>query len=381
MKYGVLLNSRTENIGDDIQSFAACRFLPSIDYIIDRESLDTFGFGKEQETVSVIMNGWFMYNKFNWPPAPSINPLLLSMHFSERDYYGVGDRFLDSIGGEYLRHYGPVGARDHATKEMLDWKGIESYYSGCLTLTIKLEETERKGGGVILVDLDDEDKGTLKRLYPSTEFEELTHYVNPNVYQNVTGKDRLDAVRKLLKKYQQAKCVVTSRMHCALPCLALGTPVLLVYKQENLNRFSAFFPLLHVAESGTLNQIKELFDLDNPPNNSKEFHMIREDLEERCVRFIHKAEKGDILSPYNVPLEELYIWQKQLLQGADLPIRNTVWELTQWIKELENAKDWNAEQLKLANMKLDRIRQLKNLVGMGENGVFIKISKFLKNDG
>ncbi len=375
MKYGVLLNFRTENIGDDIQSYAACRFLPSIDYIVDRENMDTFGFGKNQETVSIIMNGWFMYNKFNWPPASSINPLLLSMHFSQRDYYGVGDRFLDSIGGDYLRYYGPVGARDHATKELLDSKGINAYYSGCLTLTLQPEETGSKSGNVILVDLEDVDTDALKQIYPSTEFVELTHYVNPNEYRNVTGTDRLDAVRELLKKYQGAKCVVTSRMHCALPCLALGTPVLLVYKQENLNRFQAFFPLLHVAETGTLTRIKEFFDIENPPNNSEEYLSIRTDLEDRCLEFISKAEKGDILPLYNVPLEELYIWQKQLMQGADLSIRNNVWELTQWIKELEKGKAWNIEQLEIARKRLDKIDRLKDILGMGSNGIITKLKR------
>ena len=66
MKYGILLNNRTDNIGDDIQSYAACRFLPSIDYYVDRENLDTFGYGEIEEPVTVIMNAWYMYNKLLW---------------------------------------------------------------------------------------------------------------------------------------------------------------------------------------------------------------------------------------------------------------------------------------------------------------------------
>lgn len=380
MKYGVLLNFRTENIGDDIQSYAACRFLPSVDYIIDRESLDTFGFGRDQETVSVIMNGWFMYNKFNWPPAPSINPLLLSMHFSKRDYYGVGDRFLDSIGGDYLRHYGPVGARDHATKELLNSKGIDTYYSGCLTLTLNMQESEQHSGEVILVDLDKEDQNELKDLYPTVDFAEVTHYVDPNEYQKIPGRKRLENVENLLRRYRKAKCVVTSRMHCALPCLALGTPVLLVYKQENINRFQAFFSLLKIAESGHLGEVKSIFDINNPPQNSSKYLEIRNDLEKRCFAFVEKAEIEEILPRFSVPLDELHNWQKQLLHGADLPIRNTVTELTKWIGELEEAKEWNAEQLALANKKLDELRRLKKLTGLGENGVITRLRNLLKND-
>ena len=33
---------------------------------------------------------------------------------------------------------------------------------------------------------------------------------------------------ELLKKYAKAEMVVTSRIHCALPCTGMGTPVIYV---------------------------------------------------------------------------------------------------------------------------------------------------------
>ena len=42
MKYGLLYYKDTDNIGDDIQSYASERFLPRIDYMIDRENLEKF---------------------------------------------------------------------------------------------------------------------------------------------------------------------------------------------------------------------------------------------------------------------------------------------------------------------------------------------------
>ena len=73
MKYGVVVYKNTDNIGDDIQSYAAKCFLPSVDYVIDREGLDTFQ-SEQSETVKAIMNGWYMYSKFNWPPVSCIEP-------------------------------------------------------------------------------------------------------------------------------------------------------------------------------------------------------------------------------------------------------------------------------------------------------------------
>ena len=39
MKFGCLYYMDSENIGDDIQTYAQWRFLPKVDYWIDRESL------------------------------------------------------------------------------------------------------------------------------------------------------------------------------------------------------------------------------------------------------------------------------------------------------------------------------------------------------
>ena len=42
MKYGLLYYKDTDNIGDDIQTYAQSLFLPSIDYIVDRDNIDSF---------------------------------------------------------------------------------------------------------------------------------------------------------------------------------------------------------------------------------------------------------------------------------------------------------------------------------------------------
>ena len=69
MKYGVIVYEETNNIGDDIQSYAAAQLLPHIDYYIEREHLDVFR-PKEDEPVNAIINGWLMYNKLGWPVSP-----------------------------------------------------------------------------------------------------------------------------------------------------------------------------------------------------------------------------------------------------------------------------------------------------------------------
>ena len=68
MKYGLVYFDGTDNIGDDIQSYAVMQFLPHIDYLIDREQLNEF-VGDTKEPTAVVLNGWFLHKKFNWPPS------------------------------------------------------------------------------------------------------------------------------------------------------------------------------------------------------------------------------------------------------------------------------------------------------------------------
>ena len=42
MEYGLVVFNHTDNLGDDIQSYAAMQFLPKVDYLIDREAMDVF---------------------------------------------------------------------------------------------------------------------------------------------------------------------------------------------------------------------------------------------------------------------------------------------------------------------------------------------------
>lgn len=80
MKYGLLYYKGTDNIGDDIQSYAASRFLPKIDYMIDREKINEF-VPQEKEYVKTIMNAWYVHDKFNFDISPYIYPLFISMFF------------------------------------------------------------------------------------------------------------------------------------------------------------------------------------------------------------------------------------------------------------------------------------------------------------
>lgn len=349
MKFGLVVNLKTDNIGDDIQSYAAKCFLPAVDCVIDREQMDTF---EADESVKTIMNGWYMYSKFNWPPSPQINPLWVSIHITEQDYFGIGERFLDGCGGDYLRHYAPIGARDESTLQMLERNHIPAFLSGCLTLTIPQFSNVERTNEVLLVDLDEKSEAIVRKMYPAENFQSVTHNVNAEEYSALSVEDRLRRVEKLLRRYQGAKCVITSRLHCALPCLALQTPVLLVYKREYAPRMQSFLTLLRYTEIDSFGEGVRAFDPANPKANSEAYLPIRGDLSRRCREFL----KDDrITKPYSLPWRDVYLWQKSLLSTAEFTFRKEIEELTSWNRQLSLGKEYLKGQCRLKDDRVDEL--------------------------
>ena len=231
MKFGVVIHKPTMNLGDDIQTYAAAKLLPHVDYQIDREYISDFK-SENDEPVAVIMNAWWMWKKWNWPPADCIIPKLLSMHINN---YGVARKsspiyaeWAQGCGGEFFKKYGPVGCRDMASLDFFKEQGIDCYFSGCLTLTIpKQEKTEDAGTYVCLVDLNDKIRAKAMEYLKDTglEIRVISHNCDYRK-SNATFEERMAKAEEILTLYQNAKFVITRRLHVTLPCLALETPVL-----------------------------------------------------------------------------------------------------------------------------------------------------------
>ena len=228
MKYGLITFKNTENIGDDIQSYSAIRFLPKIDYYIEREDLDLF-VPKKKEQIVTMMNGWFVHSKLNFQLSPYIYPVFISTHISEYESGGIKSEFLSKYTINELKKYEPIGCRDSSTSKLLTKKGIENYISGCLTLSIEADKNIERTNKICLVDIEPTAEEYIKANLGDERIIKRTHRLNKYVHSKLSWDERFKKVKKLLDDYQSSKLVITSRLHCALPCLAIGTPVLLLY--------------------------------------------------------------------------------------------------------------------------------------------------------
>ena len=284
MKYGLLKydeNKRFFNVGDNIQSLAAKQFLPKVDEFLNREKLGEY----KCEKTKLIMNGWFTHNIHNWVPSEDIDPLFVSFHMNNT----AAPFMLSEKGIAYLKKHEPIGCRDQFTANTLIEKGIDAYFTGCLTLTLdsyKVDDSER-GDDIYIVDplysyprpekIFYNAKATIRNVLNGTAFqlskknnhlkkfisEELlksAEFINQEPPSNTyTTEEKFEMAENLLKKYAKAKLVITSRIHCALPCLALGTPVIFI------NGFDSF------VDSCRFDGILELFNRIDIDGKTGEF--------------------------------------------------------------------------------------------------------------
>ena len=291
MKYGVLYNKNNVNIGDDIQAYATARFLPQIDYFIDREHIDEFT-PDSNEPVAVIMNAWYMWAKWNWPPSKYIVPKMIGFHYADHQLAKqpgspIKYEFLEGLGGEYLKAYGPVGCRDYFTRDKLQEIGVESYFSGCITMTLpKMPERENKGEYICLVDLE---KRVMKKIVPlleekGIEVKVITH--NRERDSDMSWEDRCEMVKDMLTTYQNARCVVTKRLHCSLPCLAMDVPVFIIKEMEDDIRFDPYYDYFYRTTVTKFMKDEYEYDFLNPPPNKGLHKECREQLIKACNEFV-----------------------------------------------------------------------------------------------
>lgn len=321
------------NIGDYIQSLAAQQhFDENIDVFVERESLDKY----KGDAIRMILNGWFMHHPENWPPSNKIKPLFVSFHINSVSL----DQMLRSESIEYLKRHEPIGCRDNFTVEVLKRYGIDAFFSGCLTLT--LGKTYKRGGdlnGVCFVDPFFSYERNLscitaalfliakkyklvgsvaEKKYGDRSFRSLiksalfyrcygkifsddvifnASYINQERENRlfIDDSEKFRCADKMLKIYAKAKYVVTSRIHCALPCLGIGTPVFYV---NNLNqsetsscRLDGLLELFNVLDidngkwSGRLIDGNKFYEDYKFENKSKHTH-LRDNLIQLCRRFV-----------------------------------------------------------------------------------------------
>lgn len=290
-----LLSYDTLNLGDDVQALAALRLMPRADCLVMRDRIGDFR-APRGTRAKIILNGWFMGSK-SWPPPETLDPLFVSFHLGKYRYSEYFNRIernflfartqrhfmLGEKSLAYFKAHEPIGCRDLATLETLQSEGINAYFSGCLTLTLKTAPADRPRKDIIIVD-PNLDIPELFRAIPSA-LQSRVVYLTHQTDLRAPPALRMNTAADLLERYAQAHLVITSRLHCALPCLAFGTPVLFIPPGHDLRRFEGIAELLTIPKVQD-RRIAETIPWESPVPNSDAHRALAEKLEATCRKFL-----------------------------------------------------------------------------------------------
>ena len=110
-----------------------------------------------------------------------------------------------------------------------------------------------------------------------------------------TDFDRLKEAERLIHLYAEASLVISSRIHCALPCLGLETPVIYIEKGQDteeskcrLNGLKDLFNVVKVDNGVLVPQFKTTLPIttSNPPTNKDSWRNFATNLKQRCQDFV-----------------------------------------------------------------------------------------------
>jgi hypothetical protein len=213
----------TENLGDHVQILAANRLLqrvgitPSVLLDRDDEIATASALADLPKPVGILLNGWYKTNPAEWPPHPDLDPIYLGFHmrlFQSRT-------LIAPPAIEHYEQHEPIGCRDVYTAATLRSFGVDAFVSNCLSLLNEKRFPSALQTETYVVSRNND---ILKHL-PST-------LGNVNFVSHYSGSSSFHAnmlrVGHLLELYRtRARLIVTTLLHCALPAVAMGIPVVI----------------------------------------------------------------------------------------------------------------------------------------------------------
>lgn len=227
---------RKINIGDYAQILA-------IDYLyqmmgIDQKEIvyieyyDLFDYSGEYVILPInfiFFNAY--YGERDLILSPKIIPVFLGIHAINGNY---NEREV-----EYFKRYSPIGCRDVWTLSIFREKNIEAYLQGCITMVFpKREVNSAAYKDIYFVDIPK----SLEAYVPPTISEKAIH-LSQEIYGDIAlwlQGEQCDTIKEYMKtrlnKYRDnAALVVTSRLHCAIPCIAMGIPTIFACEEYAAN--------------------------------------------------------------------------------------------------------------------------------------------------
>ena len=267
--------SNVANLGDYIQTIATEMAIRKCFAKTEREVVFENVLRSELTDHSggtCVMQGWYEHQRLTFLPGRDTRSVWIGTHLCE-DARNMLKCLYECSN---IRYY-DIGCRDKSTMAFLQSLGTTAYFSRCLTLTLPRRDKEdsKNADTVYLVDCNDEIVSHL----PANVKEGAKRISQRNFPFNdwMDWRQCREAAVSLLDEYRKhAKLIVTTALHCAQPCMAMGIPVVFIhpeYMEED--RFSSMSGLIHLHTLDDLKAGKVNFDINAPVFEDLKIALLR----------------------------------------------------------------------------------------------------------
>lgn len=310
LRYALAWRPHADNLGADLLTLAASQLLPRLDLLLDADALDAPIPGlREDDRVVTLIPGPLLDASAHWPPEKHIAPVYAGVRLSAEDKYGLPLTELDGTGLAALAAGSPILCRDQRTADRMETLGLPHGITGCLTLTLPRPDVP-KDGSILLCDVPEAIIDAVKARHERVVV--ISHALKDHLTDH---EGRMTRARKLLAQYAAADMVFTRRLHCAMACLAVGTPVMLLYhpEYEDVRRFAPMDGMVRHQPIDDFLAELHAQGLPAPWENPADMPRIRQAIITAVQAGIQHAEAMPL--PI-VPAEEAAAWRSSRLKRA-----------------------------------------------------------------
>ncbi len=259
------------NIWDNFQTLSTKRVLEQLGYTIkyvDRDEQDT------NEKKIIFINGYYSpktIKNLNLDFWENTHALFYNIHLAGdngRVNFLKNNFLKDKNIFDSFKRFEPIGCRDEGTKDILESVGIRAQNNDCITLLLgkRTKSQEENAKKLILVDVDE--FIPMPKGYDKTDIEYRSQMI-PN-WELLSNKEKLELSQEILDYYKEnGKLIITSRFHCAMPCIAMWIPVIFFGNKsskrcEGIGKYTQIYDYIHWGNR-TRTQLKKLTWSDNIP--------------------------------------------------------------------------------------------------------------------
>ena len=265
---------------------------------------------------------------------------------------------IDEIN--YLKKYEPIGCRDETTLNTLRKYDIDSYLHGCITICLPKREHQVKNGKTYIVDVDD----SFLKYLPSEIVREAVYKTQDRDCSILNPK--AEAKKMYFEYLENANLVITSRLHCASPCIAAGIPVIMLKKHISyrMSWLDKLIPIYTLDDVNNINWRPSAIDIEELKQK------VLEVTRQRLLNVYNKYKDAYDLSFYyeNRPYSKnnyvndaclsIKIFIDEHLLDKNKEYKYSLWGMTQIAEWIHNYMQTNYPNSKLCHI-YDSFRKLK----------------------